>query len=75
LGGYFLACLFARGVGQLFTFFLPLKNLSDKKKVMCCRCGGAKSMTKNNPEGLAWGGAKNTGGVLVNTAKINKKIY
>jgi hypothetical protein len=42
-----------------------------EKEAMGCMSGGTKSMTKNKTEGLAWGRAKKTGGVLINTFKIN----
>jgi len=38
---------------------------------MCRMSVGTKSMTKNKTEGLASGRAKKTGGVLINTFKIN----
>jgi hypothetical protein len=51
-----------------------LKNkyaVSKNKKAMCRMSVGTKSMTKNKTEGLACGRAKKTGGVLINTLKIN----
>jgi hypothetical protein len=32
-------------------------------------------MTKNKPEGHGWGSAKKTGGVLINTFKINQLSF
>jgi hypothetical protein len=47
--------------------FISLKN----QKAMCRKCVGTKSMTEKITEGLARGRAKKTGGVLINTFKIN----
>lgn len=38
---------------------------------MCRMCVGTKSMTEKITEGMARGRAKKTGGVLINTFKIN----
>jgi hypothetical protein len=59
------------GLGQLFAFLLlPLKTHSIKrKKAMCCRRAGAKSMTGKRAEGMASGESKRAmaagaGGIL-----------
>ena len=55
----------------IFCFYLLKINQLKNKKAMCRMSVGTKSMTKNKTERLACGRAKKTGGVLINTFKIN----